>query len=129
MTDVEYKRSIRDHLLRAYMLSDEKIAIFLPRFLTTLKTHLDNLQQPLQAENLEELSKAAHTLKGALLNLGLKELADIAYQIELQSRAGNQTSDYLALFERLCREISVFTETDAKEDAENNTTDHRSDLA
>ena len=118
MTDVEYKRSIRDHLLRAYMLSDEKIAIFLPRFLTTLKTHLNNLQQPLQTENLEELSKAAHTLKGALLNLGLKELADIAYHIELQSRAGDETTDYSALFERLCREINSFAGADTKQETD-----------
>lgn len=118
MTAVEYKRSIRDHLSRAYMLSDEKIAVFLPRFLTTLKTHLDNLQQPIQTENLEELSKDAHTLKGALLNLGLRELADIAYHIELQSRAGDGTTDYLSLFERLRREINSFAGADTKQETD-----------
>ncbi len=116
MTAVEYKRSIRNHLLRAYMLSDEKIEIFLPRFLTTLKTHLDNLQQPLQTKNFEELSKVAHTLKGALLNLGLRELADIAYSIELHSREKNRSIDYQDLFYQLQREINSFAGTDLHND-------------
>ncbi|HHB75655.1 MAG TPA: Hpt domain-containing protein [Desulfobulbus sp.] len=121
MTAAEYKRLIRDHLLRAYMLSDEKIDIFLPRFLTTLTTHLDNLQQPLQTRNLAELCKVAHTLKGALLNLGLRELADIAYHIELQSRAGDGTTDYLALVEQLHREINSFADADATQETNKKT--------
>ena len=111
MTTVEYKHQIRDHLARAYMLSDDKIDIFLPNFLTTLQTHLDNLQRPVEAENLEELSRAAHTLKGALLNLGLKELADVAYQMELQSKAGDRSSDYQSWARQLAREISIITTT------------------
>ncbi len=112
MTDVEYKRLIRDHLSRAYMLSDEKIDLFLPRFLATLQSHLDNLQRPVATKSLEELSKAAHTLKGALLNLGLRELADIAYQMELHSRAGDRGSDYQTWAEQLAREINIITTTE-----------------
>jgi len=118
MRAAEYKLLIRDHLSRAYMLSDEKIDLFLPRFLTTLQTHLDNLQQPIQRKNLEELSKAAHTLKGALLNLGLRELGDIAYHIELQSRAGDETTDYQALAEQLRREINPFAGTETNQEAD-----------
>ena len=89
------------------MLSDDKIDTFMPRFLTTLQTHLDNLQRPVATKNLEELSRAAHTMKGALLNLGLKDLADVAYQLELQSKAGDMASDYQTRAEQLAREISI----------------------
>ncbi len=112
MTAEEYKRSIHDHLLRAYMLSDEKIEFFLPRFLNTLQEHLVKLQQPLQMNNLKELRKAAHTLKGALLNLGLKELADIAYTIEKAAGAEHSAFDFQALYTQLYDEISSFTGAD-----------------
>jgi HPt (histidine-containing phosphotransfer) domain-containing protein len=108
MTGEEYKKSIRDHLRNAYMLNDEKIRTFLPQFLNTLLTHLDNLQAPLQANNLSEMSKAGHTLKGALLNLGLSELAEIAYNIELQGKARHTTADYQAMLQQLQREIRSF---------------------
>ncbi len=108
MTGEEYIQTIRDHLRNAYMLNDEKISTFLPHFLSTLLTHLDNLQGPLQTNNLSEMSKAGHTLKGALLNLGLSELAEIAYNIELQGKVKNTTADFQAMAQQLQREIRSF---------------------
>ena len=108
MTGEEYTQSILDHLHNAYMLDDEKIKDVLPRFLDTLITHLDNLQLPLQKNDLPKLGKAGHTLKGALLNLGLLDLAAIAYDIEKQCTAENRTADYQTLVQRLQREIRSF---------------------
>ena len=109
MTAAEYKRSIREHLLHAYMLKEEQIDIYLPRFLDSLQTYLEKLQQPLQTGNFRELRKAAHTLKGALLNLGLHELADIAYTMEKAAGAEDTTQNFQALYRRLHDEISSFT--------------------
>ncbi len=108
MTGEEYLQSILDHLHNAYMLDDEKIKDVLPRFLDTLLAHLNNLQQPLLANDLQELGRAGHTLKGALLNLGLLELADIAYSIEQQCKIRNVTADYQVLVQQLRREINSF---------------------
>lgn len=108
MTGDEYIQSISDHLHNAYMLDDEKIKNILPRFLDTLTTHLDNMHSPLEANDLPELGKAGHTLKGALLNLGLLNLADIAYSIEKQCNAGDETADYQAMVQQLHREIRSF---------------------
>lgn len=93
----------------AYLLKEEKIQEVLPGFLATLITHLDGLQQPVATGNLPELGKAGHRLKGALLNLGLTELAEIAYTIEQQSSAENQATDYQELMQTLQEKISTFT--------------------
>ena len=108
MTGEEYTQAISDHLHNAYLLSVEKIDEILPRFLDTLLAHLDNLDHPLQTENLQQLGKAGHTLKGALLNLGLLDLADIAYRIEQQCHAEDETADYEMLVRQLQQEIRSF---------------------
>jgi len=108
MTGEEYTQSISDHLHKAYMLSDEKIQEVMPRFLDTLLIHLENMQPPLEANNLAELGKAGHTLKGALLNLGLLDLADIAYSIEKRCNAEDETTDYQAMVKKLQLEIRSF---------------------
>ena len=108
MTGEEYLQSILDHLHKAYMLDDEKIKDVLPRFLDTLVAHLNNLQRPLLTNDLPELGRAGHTLKGALLNLGLLELADIAYSIEQQCKIEDSTADYQVMVQRLQQEISSF---------------------
>lgn len=109
MTAAEYRHAIRDHLLHAYMLTEDKIDAYLPRFLDTLQVHLERLQQPLKTGDFNELKRAAHTLKGALLNLGLHELADIAYSIEQAAGAENTALDFQALYTQLHDEISSFT--------------------
>ena len=109
MTGDEYRQSISDHLSKAYMLSEEKIQEVLPRFLDTLFTHLENLQSTLVTTNLSELGKSSHTLKGALLNLGLLDLADIAYTIEKQCNAEDETANYQAMVKELELAIRSFT--------------------
>jgi HPt (histidine-containing phosphotransfer) domain-containing protein len=109
MTGEEYTQSISDHLHNAYMLSEDKIQEVMPRFLDTLLTHLENLHPPLETNNLSELGRAGHTLKGALLNLGLLELAEIAYTIEKQCNAGDETTDYQAMVKELQLKIRSFT--------------------
>lgn len=109
MTGEEYTQTIVNHLHDAYMLTDEKVAEVLPRFLDTLLTHLEKLDHPLQTNNLDELGKVGHTLKGALLNLGLADLADIAYGIEQQCKVGNTTADYQGMAQQLQEKIRSFT--------------------
>lgn len=108
MSNEGYVKEIRDHLRNAYMLSDEKISTFLPQFLTTLCTHADNLQRVVQTNNLKEISKAGHILKGALLNLGLEKLAEIAYTVERQGKAEDVTADFQAMAQHLQQEIRSF---------------------
>jgi HPt (histidine-containing phosphotransfer) domain-containing protein len=105
----EYQRVIRSHLVKAYNLPDHKIDFFLPKFLEMLNTHLANLEELLPGDNLEKLGKAGHTLKGALLNLGLQDIAQQAAIIEQNCRAGNTLIDYAGLITKIKNEIKRFT--------------------
>jgi HPt (histidine-containing phosphotransfer) domain-containing protein len=47
-----------------------------------------NIQESFSNSNYDSLSKYAHALKGASLNIGAKELADICKKVELNSKNG-----------------------------------------
>eukprot|EP00362_Geleiidae_sp_MMETSP1317_P001240 CAMPEP_0201285966 /NCGR_PEP_ID=MMETSP1317-20130820/114087_1 /ASSEMBLY_ACC=CAM_ASM_000770 /TAXON_ID=187299 /ORGANISM="Undescribed Undescribed, Strain Undescribed" /LENGTH=99 /DNA_ID=CAMNT_0047612265 /DNA_START=250 /DNA_END=549 /DNA_ORIENTATION=- len=71
-----------NHLGSAYLLSDARIEEVLPRFTATLESLMNDLDKVSDSGNFEALNRTGHAMKGALLNLGLRQLADIAFSIE-----------------------------------------------
>jgi HPt (histidine-containing phosphotransfer) domain-containing protein len=63
------------------------------------------MERALGQDDLMALSKAGHTMKGALLNLGLDDCAKLALYIEERSRAADLTIDYATLVADLRKEI------------------------
>jgi len=104
-----YMQVIKEHMKSSYLLSDEKIAEILPGFLATMKNHLDNLEEKLAKGEPAELGVAGHTIKGALLNLGLFELADTAHIIEQRGKLLDTDTDYITLVDHLKQQISLIT--------------------
>lgn len=51
----------------------------------SLSNHLDTLSAALSSQNLEQVKRAAHTIKGVSLNMSFVQLAQMARQMELQS--------------------------------------------
>jgi len=89
LTMTAYRQSmdqIRSHLHKEYNLDADKIQALLPDFLSALSSYLDVMETVLTGSNREELARAAHRLKGALVNLGLRELAEDAQLIEQLAR-------------------------------------------
>ena len=101
-----YQQQIREHLHMAFNLSDEKIDSMMPSFLDTIFSHLQTTEEIYASGNLAGLSKAGHKLKGALLNLGLSDLAEIALAVEQKAGREDMTADYGAMLSRLKGEIT-----------------------
>ena len=87
-------RQVKDHLQEQFGLSAEQVEDLLPLFLKTLGAYLIDLETAVAAHDLPLLTRNAHTIKGALLNLGLKDSAEQARVIELLARTGNESTDY-----------------------------------
>ena len=103
----DYLQKIRAHLRTAYLLSDEKIDSVLPGFLDTLCTLITNLEEFTNDDNnLEPMNRAGHALKGALLNLGLMDLADKAFLIEKYGQPNNREIEYKTVIVELKEEIT-----------------------
>jgi HPt (histidine-containing phosphotransfer) domain-containing protein len=77
-----YLKRMREHLKDAYLLSDTKAATMLPVFIATLQSHVDQLTALAENGDIQQLGRAGHAIKGALLNVGLTDLAQTAHALE-----------------------------------------------
>ena len=86
MDRTAYLQVIEQHLKSAYLLSEEKTAAMIPVFLKTLVSHVDQLAAIAASGDLEQLARSSHAIKGALLNMGLTDLAATAFTLEKESK-------------------------------------------
>jgi HPt (histidine-containing phosphotransfer) domain-containing protein len=96
---------IKLYLCDQFQLSPEQVGEMLPGFIGTLSSHMVNMERALGQDDLTALGKAGHTMKGALLNLGLDDCAKLALYIEERTRVGDLSIDYAALVADLRKEI------------------------
>lgn len=81
----------------------------LPRFISTLAGHMTKLEQVLDEGDSKGLGKVGHTLKGALLNLGLLECAELARIIEQHGKQCDTSFDYTTVVGQLREKIDRVT--------------------
>lgn len=86
-------QTIREYLASQYRLPAEQVESMLPSFLATLKGHMDSLEKALAENDLLLAGKAGHTIKGAFLNLGLSECAELARSIEQGGKVGGNVEE------------------------------------
>lgn len=79
----------------------------MPSFIIALSSHMSKLDSALQSGDLEILGRAGHTMKGALLNLGLHDSVSIALEIEQKGKSQDESADYQALLESLRKNLDV----------------------
>jgi len=101
MTSTELSERVAVHIRDQYQLPADKIAEMLPTFLSILQNHMRNLEDTLATGDVQAIGSAGHALKGALLNLGLAEIAVFAMRIEVEGMAGSHDADYADLLAQL----------------------------
>lgn len=67
-------------------LEEDECIELLELFVETTASNLNKLQSGLAAGDSEQVSEAAHTIKGSSANLGLMEIAEAAKGIEERAR-------------------------------------------
>lgn len=88
---------ILQHLVQQFGVEQDEIIKMLPAFYTAVLEYQDNLSDAIQSKDMEQISRAAHRLKGALLNLGLSSCAEHAYSIEKSAILLDANFDFQAL--------------------------------
>lgn len=97
---------IRHFLCEQFQLTTDQVTAMMPNFIATLSVHMANLERSLASGDPQVIGKAGHTIKGALLNLGLTEYADLAFAIEKMGKGGDRSGDYQARVANLRRLIA-----------------------
>ena len=90
----ELNQRIRAYLTTTFHFSDAQLEQMLPGFFDTLRGHLAAVEKAI-AEDVGQIARTAHTLKGALLNLGLE--AEAAIALELEERGDTAVADTAAM--------------------------------
>jgi HPt (histidine-containing phosphotransfer) domain-containing protein len=101
---------IKTYLAEQFNLPAEQIEMMLPSFISTLGTHMQNLENALEENNPVSIGKVGHTIKGAFLNLGLEDCASIAHRIEEMGKAGDHEANFKQLVAELRLKINPVLE-------------------
>lgn len=101
MTKQERIEQMENYLCEKFHLPKAQVVEMLPNFVTTLASHMENIENALSANDLILLGKAGHTMKGALLNLGLHDCSGLALEIENKGKAEDTQTNFEALVKDL----------------------------
>lgn len=96
---------IVNHLVQQFGVEQGEIEVMLPSFYKAILEYQDDLVASIEGEAVERIARAAHKLKGALLNLGLFTCADFALSIEKSAKLGDASFDYEGLANCLNRHL------------------------
>ena len=84
------EKNIRDFLTKKYNMTPESIDSMLNGLTESLINEFNQAEKTLSQEDLKTFSRHAHSLKGALRNMGLEEWALRAHRIEKLQTKGNE---------------------------------------
>lgn len=82
MEEQHYLETMRRHMQEFYLLDEKQVDEVLPGCLNTLFEHIHTLETLQQEGDAAALAKASHAVRGALLNLGLFDLAEYVCLVE-----------------------------------------------
>lgn len=108
MADKQRREQIKTYLRNQFNLSAEQIDGMIPGFISSLADHLAKLEKAFADHDLPAVGKAAHTIKGALLNLGLHDCADLAYELEKKGKKQQADEEFERLFTVLCERLRPY---------------------
>lgn len=88
----------------------EFLGEMLAEFLSFSKTQIRNIVQAIDDQNLEVLTREAHSIKGASANLGAESITQTALELELcgKNRQLDNTRDLLDKLNAQLRELDEF---------------------
>ena len=70
-------------------LEEDEFLEVLTLFIEVSESDLLNMETGLKNEDAKSVSDAAHSIKGAALNLGLTDISEIAQGVEMRARKDN----------------------------------------
>ncbi|WP_049785122.1 Hpt domain-containing protein [Desulfotalea psychrophila] len=85
---------IKKHLLEQFGLEEAQIDALIPRFCTAMIQNQQELDTAIASAVMADIARAAHKIKGALLNLGLQGAGDCALTIEQAAKQESVSFDF-----------------------------------
>ncbi len=102
------REQIKAYLLSQFNLPETQVDAMIPGFIVALADHAARLDEAYKAGDLARLGKVGHTIKGALLNLGLHDCADLAYEIERKGKKQKEDAELHRLMKTLREKLKPY---------------------
>ena len=87
----KYRLQAHTYLKRELNMNDDQIITVLGTLSAPLRTTLKSVEEAQKEQDPKAMLETAHSLKGALLNLGLNDLADLVKGMENTPITGEKT--------------------------------------
>lgn len=78
----------------------EDVEMLIVMFIESANETMIELKKAIYENNLEQIYKSAHAIKGSSANLTLMDISNIAKEIEKEAKSGNNI-DYISKYEYL----------------------------
>jgi HPt (histidine-containing phosphotransfer) domain-containing protein len=91
-------------IMDAFGFDEDDVAMLVEVYFEGTDDSLSDLQSAISANDLEQISKAAHSIKGSSANIQLTDIADVACVLETAGRNG-ESIDYQGEFDKLNKMI------------------------
>ncbi len=98
MEEQRYLEIMRRHMLEFYLLDEKQVEEILPGCLYSLFEHMHRLEALQHEGDVQALAKESHAVRGALLNLGLFDLAEDAGKMETRCEESGDLPACRSLF-------------------------------
>ncbi|UCZ56135.1 response regulator [Desulfurispirillum indicum] len=107
---------VKRHLMETYLIPEEKIDNLLAITVRSFTTQLAALKEACREQDKDRISTAAHTIKGALLNIGQRQWAEVAASIERHKPRDMDEGRVLGWIEQLETGLSRIVEKGTHDD-------------
>ncbi|MDH5298675.1 MAG: response regulator, partial [Desulfobulbaceae bacterium] len=98
--------TVKKHLINVCRMPPERVDMLFDSFRQTLAGYIADAEKALTDGDTASLRLAAHSLKGGLLNMGLSEWAELAYQLERDAQKGEIAPTHSDLLQEMQTGIS-----------------------
>ena len=110
MSEEANRLQIKQHLVAQFGLPEDQIEPLLTPFFLAISEYQEELENAIKIGENESIAKVAHKYKGALLNLGMKQAANLAQNIEHAAKEQQVLSYYQQVTIQLAEMISPLLE-------------------
>ena len=101
------EQRVKEHLCQVYGLGLDDVEELYGLGCQTVTATLDRLEAAFLRSDAQEVADAGHMLKGALFNMGLLELGELARALELAGKAGRMEEAH-AVYDALRPALKFF---------------------
>ena len=100
------EKVIRAHLKEQFGFSSAQLDKMIPTIIQTLTDYMAELDKAAESGSLEEIGRISHMMKGALLNSGLLDSAELAREIEIKAKAGAEQTEFKTIISAFNAQLS-----------------------